>query len=104
MALATSLRHIASAYDLVILDDVSVWLSNIVALKMNVYYEVDCVLEALLRLKAKLVVSKELGLAPLPSSPLVLKYVGLLSCVNQLLARTLDSVRFVIAGRVIKLK
>ncbi|XXN13668.1 MAG: bifunctional adenosylcobinamide kinase/adenosylcobinamide-phosphate guanylyltransferase [Candidatus Hodgkinia cicadicola] len=104
VALATCLLNIANAYELVILDDISVWLSNVIALKMNVYYEIDCILNALSSLKAKLVVSKELGLGMLPSSVLVLEYVNLLNCVNQILARALSSVYFVIAGQAIKIK
>ncbi|AIC63753.1 Adenosylcobinamide kinase [Candidatus Hodgkinia cicadicola] len=104
VALAACLLNIANAYDLVILDDVSVWLSNVIALKMNVYYEIDCVLDALRGLKAKLIVSRELGLGMLPNSALVLEYVSLLNCVNQILARALSSVYFVIAGQAIKIK
>lgn len=71
---------------------------------MNVYYEIDCVLDALRGLKAKLIVSRELGLGMLPNSALVLEYVSLLNCVNQILARALSSVYFVIAGQAIKIK
>ncbi|AUG33828.1 Adenosylcobinamide kinase [Candidatus Hodgkinia cicadicola] len=104
VALAICLLSNADAYDLIILDDIGVWLSNVIALRMNVYYEIDCVLDALCRLKAKLVVSKELGLGLLSNSALALEYVNLLNCVNQLLARTLSSVYFVIASQAIKIK
>lgn len=104
IALATCLLSVANAYDLIILDDISVWLSNVVALKMNVYHEVDCMLNALCGLKTKLIVSKELGLGMLPNTALALEYVNLLSCVNQILARALSSVYFVVAGRAVKIK
>ncbi|ATY93500.1 Adenosylcobinamide kinase [Candidatus Hodgkinia cicadicola] len=102
--LATCLQQFAIHYDLIILDDISIWISNLLLLKQNVYYETDCVLKELNKLKAKLVVSKELGLGILPNSALVLRYVGLLSCVNQLFALTLSNVYFLIAGRAIKIK
>ncbi|XXN13839.1 MAG: bifunctional adenosylcobinamide kinase/adenosylcobinamide-phosphate guanylyltransferase [Candidatus Hodgkinia cicadicola] len=89
---------------MVVLDDVSVWISNIIALKMNVYCEVDRILSVLSSIKHKLVVSKELGLGIIPNSPLVLKYTNLVSCVNQVFARTLNSVYFVIASNAIKIK
>ncbi|XXM90186.1 bifunctional adenosylcobinamide kinase/adenosylcobinamide-phosphate guanylyltransferase [Candidatus Hodgkinia cicadicola] len=102
--LAASLRRFAADYSLVVLDDVSVWLSNVITLKMNAYYEIDCVIEVLRTLKNKLVVSRELGLGIMSTSALVYKYVGLLNSVNQLLAKTLSSVYFVIAGQAIKIK
>ncbi|XXM93366.1 MAG: bifunctional adenosylcobinamide kinase/adenosylcobinamide-phosphate guanylyltransferase [Candidatus Hodgkinia cicadicola] len=104
IALAYCLRQFSNAYNLIILDDISVWLSNVIALKLSIYHEVDCVIEALQSLRAKLVLSKELGLGVLPNNLLTSNYVNLLSCVNQLLANALSSVYFVIAGQALKIK
>ncbi|XXN19791.1 MAG: bifunctional adenosylcobinamide kinase/adenosylcobinamide-phosphate guanylyltransferase [Candidatus Hodgkinia cicadicola] len=102
--LAVCLQQFASDYDLIILDDISLWISNLILLKKNIYYEVDCILKELIKLPAKLIVSRELGLGILPSNLLVLKYVNLLGCVNQLFAFALDTVYFLLAGRALKIK
>ncbi|XXM93550.1 bifunctional adenosylcobinamide kinase/adenosylcobinamide-phosphate guanylyltransferase [Candidatus Hodgkinia cicadicola] len=102
--LVDCLSKAASAHELVALDDISLWLANLVALGMSLCCEVDRLIAKLCSLEHKLVVSKELSLGVQPNNVLVCKYVGLLGSVNQALASSANSVYFVIAGQPVKLK
>ncbi len=97
----------AAGTPVVVLDCVSVWVANVLVEEDEAALEKE--LAALIRAikeldKTLILVSNEVGMGVVPPTPLGRRYRDLLGVVNQRLARALDHVCLVVAGRPLVLK
>ena len=111
LALAAGLRAGAGSYDLVVVDCLTLWVSNL--LLATPPAEVDAAVAAatdqLLAAYAAgsaswVVVTNEVGLGVVPPSELGRRYRDLLGRVNQRVAAAADAVHLVVAGLALDLK
>ncbi len=108
LAVAELLRKLSSRYEIVLLDCITLWLSNIMA-----HSDADTVVEVRSRELIEaikdftgccIIVSNEVGLGIVPDNPLARKFRNLAGMLNQQLAATADDVYFTAAGIPMKIK
>lgn len=109
--LAGALSTTASRYDTVVIDCLTLWVSNLI-LKQGVAVSDQEVLgraESLLKVCREsaprwIIVTNEVGLGIVPDTPLGRRYRDLLGRVNQVFAREADVAYLVVAGLALDLK
>ncbi|MDE2747016.1 MAG: bifunctional adenosylcobinamide kinase/adenosylcobinamide-phosphate guanylyltransferase [Chloroflexota bacterium] len=105
--LVGALRPVVSEYDIVLLDCLTLWVSNMMHAEdaRDVLPEVSWLLDLFGEQEASwIVVSNEVGLGIVPMTQLGRDYADLLGRANQLLASAADEVWFVAAGLPLNLK
>ncbi len=110
--LAASLSSILNDYDVVILECLTLWVSNLMLApptagdaKADIPSRVHEILELYRRGDASwIVVSNEVGLGVIPSTTLGRNYADELGRVNQLVAAAADAVYFMAAGLPLQIK
>ncbi len=108
LAVAELLRKLSGRYEVVMLDCLTLWLSNIMAHTAGD----DAVAERSRELVAAIsslgtaciVVSNEVGLGIVPDNPLARKFRDLAGMLNQSMAHEADEVYFTAAGIPVKIK
>jgi adenosylcobinamide kinase/adenosylcobinamide-phosphate guanylyltransferase len=108
LAVADLLRKLSGRYQVVLLDCLTLWLSNVMA-HTDGDGAVQARVEDLVRVLASfdgacLVVSNEVGLGIVPDNPLARKFRDLAGMLNQRIAQTADEVYFTAAGIPMKIK
>ncbi len=108
LAVADLLRKLSGRYQVVLLDCLTLWLSNVIAHTDGDGVVQDRV-EELVKVLASfdgtcLVVSNEVGLGIVPDNPLARKFRDLAGMLNQRVAQTADEVYFTAAGIPMKIK
>lgn len=106
--LAEWFKEYSHNYRLVVLDCLTLWLSNLRGSRVSeaaIPARVLALLEAMRKSSARVViVSNELGLGLVPVGPAVRKFRDLAGKVNQQVAAEADEVHFVISGQSLRLK
>ena len=109
---ADALMHVADGYDTVLLDCLTLWVSNLLLRAPDPASAGEAIAaqaEALLALQRRsdvnwVVVSNEVGLGVIPPSELGRAYEDALGRVNQMFAAQADAVYFMAAGLPLQLK
>mgnify|MGYP003385063040 FL=1 len=108
LELAAWFTRAGSRYQTIVVDCVTLWLSNLQGSGMKeplVLKRVAGLLEAMRKTKARIViVSNELGLGLVPAEPTVRAFRDLAGRVNQLLAAGADEAHLVVSGIPLRLK
>ena len=108
LAVAELLRKLSSRYEVVLIDCLTLWLSNVMAHTEGD----DAVTTRSLELAAAIadfggsciVVSNEVGLGIVPDNPLARKFRDLAGMLNQKIAQAADEVYFTASGIPVKIK
>ncbi len=94
-----------SPHHVVLLDCLTLWLSNHLALNHNIEEETQALLRAIDTCKAQVIaVSNELGLGLVPSTPLGRSFRDAQGLLNQQFAEAASTVTFIAAGLPLSLK
>jgi len=108
LAVAELLRKLAGNYQVVLLDCVTLWLSNHMARTEKddgILAQVDDLVSALKAFSGtSIVVSNEVGLGIVPDNALARRFRDLAGILNQQIARTADEAYFLAAGIPMKIK
>jgi len=108
LAIAELLKKLSGRYEVVLLDCLTLWLSNIMARTGSndeISARVDELTSGLRDFAgACIVVSNEVGLGIVPDNPLARRFRDLAGMTNQRFARTADEAYFLAAGMPIKIK
>jgi adenosylcobinamide kinase/adenosylcobinamide-phosphate guanylyltransferase len=108
LAAAELLRKLSGRYDVVLLDCLTLWLSNVMAHTEGdgaVSSRADELVAAIRSFGgACIVVSNEVGLGIVPDNPLARKFRDFAGMLNQNVARAADEVYFTAAGIPMKIK
>jgi adenosylcobinamide kinase/adenosylcobinamide-phosphate guanylyltransferase len=92
-------------YDVILLDCLTLWLSNLLLNNKDVEKEIDSFCSSLPALNCSLfAVSNEVGLGIVPDNELSRKFRDLAGCLNQKVAKAADEVYLVTAGIPLKIK
>ena len=99
--LAAALRAVDGADTVVLVDCLTLWLSNLILGEVDIEREVDGLLAALAGLEARIIlVSNEVGLGIVPDNALARRFRDAAGRLHQRLAAQVDSVDGVMAGLV----
>ena len=108
LAIADLLKKLSSSYDVVLLDCLTLWLSNTMAHTDGddaVATRSDELVEAIRAFKGTcIVVSNEVGLGIVPDNPLARKFRDLAGTLNQKVAQAADEAYFTASGIPMKIK
>jgi adenosylcobinamide kinase / adenosylcobinamide-phosphate guanylyltransferase len=108
LAVAELLRKLSDRYEVLLLDCLTLWLSNVMAHSSGdsaVLSRSDELVEAIREFPgACIVVSNEVGLGIVPDNPLARKFRDLAGILNQKVAKAADEVYFSAAGIPLKIK
>jgi adenosylcobinamide kinase / adenosylcobinamide-phosphate guanylyltransferase len=107
-ALTTALASAANDYDLVIIDCLTLWVSNLLLATPSPIDPVEATAPLLDVYERHdpdwIVVSNEVGLGLVPDTPLGRTYRDILGAVNRRVATAADTVLFMVAGQPLKIK
>jgi adenosylcobinamide kinase/adenosylcobinamide-phosphate guanylyltransferase len=108
LAVAELLQKLSNRYDIVLLDCLTLWLSNVMAHRSNDAAVTACSEELVLAMKgfggSLIVVSNEVGLGIVPDNPLARKFRDCAGLLNQKVAQSADEVYFTVSGIPMRMK
>jgi adenosylcobinamide kinase/adenosylcobinamide-phosphate guanylyltransferase len=108
LAVAELLKKLSGRYDVVLLDCLTLWLSNVIAHTNGddvVSFRSEELVSAIKDFSGGcIIVSNEVGLGIVPDNPLARKFRDFAGILNQRVAQTADEVYFTAAGIPIKIK
>ena len=106
LALADALRRAAARHDVILVDCLTLWITNLLGAGVNVAAAVEQLVEALNAIDSCeiVLVSNEVGLGIVPDNALARTFRDLAGAAHQCLAVVCDDVYFVVAGLPMTLK
>jgi adenosylcobinamide kinase / adenosylcobinamide-phosphate guanylyltransferase len=106
LALADALKGSAAKHDVILVDCLTLWITNLLGANSNVAAAVDELVEALKGIEATrvILVSNEVGLGIVPDNALARMFRDLAGSAHQRLAEICGEVHFVVAGLPMTLK
>jgi adenosylcobinamide kinase/adenosylcobinamide-phosphate guanylyltransferase len=106
LALATALRGAARKHDVILVDCLTLWITNLLGAGANVAEAVDGLITILSELDGTrvILVSNEVGLGIVPDNAMARMFRDLAGAAHQRLADICDEVHFVVAGLPMTLK
>lgn len=107
--IASVLKRIAPEYDMVLIDCMTLWVSNLLTLHNLGDDEIEAAFSGFIRALDNaacrvIVVSNEVGLGIMPADRLSRRYQNFLGAVNSRIAGVADSVYMMISGLPVKIK
>lgn len=106
LALANALKGAARRHDVILVDCLTLWISNLLGANRNVAEAVGELAATLATLDTSrvILVSNEVGLGIVPDNPLARTFRDLAGAAHQRLAETCAEVHFIVAGLPMTLK
>lgn len=106
--LAARIKKIGNKYDIILIDCLTLWVSNLLLLEFNetkIKKGIEETLGALRETKANsVIVSNEVGLSIVPTNILAREFRDIAGTINQIVAQKADSVIFMAAGIPMEIK
>ena len=106
LALSTALKAAAREHDVILVDCLTLWITNLLGANLNVAEAVDELIATLPDIDTArvILVSNEVGLGIVPDNPLARMFRDLAGAAHQRLAEICSEVHFVVAGLPMTLK
>jgi adenosylcobinamide kinase/adenosylcobinamide-phosphate guanylyltransferase len=106
IALTTALKAAAKSHDVILVDCLTLWITNLIGANEDVARAVDELASALPEISGcrVILVSNEVGLGVVPDNPLARMFRDLAGAAHQRLAEICTDVHFVVAGLPMTLK
>ena len=106
LALTAALRGAAKKHDVILVDCLTLWITNLIVANRNVAEAVDELAAALPQIEGSriILVSNEVGLGIVPDNPMARMFRDLAGAAHQRLAEICAEVHFVVAGLPMTLK
>jgi adenosylcobinamide kinase / adenosylcobinamide-phosphate guanylyltransferase len=106
LALADALERAAARHDVILVDCLTLWITNLLGAGRDVAAAVEDLATALAKVEASriILVSNEVGLGIVPDNPLARTFRDLAGSTHQRMAEICDDVYFVAAGLPLTLK
>lgn len=99
------IKDVHKKYDVIIIDCLTLWLSNLMLAGSNIEKELELFISSLTDVHCSIfIVSNEVGLGIVPDNAIARKFRDLSGYVNQRIAETADEVYLAAAGIPIKIK
>jgi adenosylcobinamide kinase/adenosylcobinamide-phosphate guanylyltransferase len=106
LKLAEVIKEIEGKYSVILIDCLTLWLSNIMHTDLNIKAEIEHLISSLVtcRFSLVIIVSNEVGMGIVPYNELSRKFRDMAGLLNQKIAETSDEVYIVVAGIPVKIK
>lgn len=106
IALSAALERAAASHDAILVDCLTLWITNMIVANANVAQAVDQLIDTLGRIKDArvILVSNEVGLGIVPDNAMARMFRDLAGSAHQRLAEICDDAYFVVAGLPMVLK
>ena len=106
LALSAALERASMRHDVILVDCITLWMSNLLGASRDVAGAVDDLVRTLARLEGirVILVSNEVGLGIVPDNPLARSFRDLSGSAHQRLAESCAEVYFIVAGLPLTLK
>ncbi len=104
--LGRAVREVSPAYDVIVIDCLTIWLSNLLCVSRELEGEQDDFVDSLRALGAStlFIVSNEVGMGIVPENELARRFRDLAGELNQRIAQIADEVFLISAGLPLKIK
>lgn len=104
--IAETMREISDKYEVIVIDCLTLWLSNLLLAEKDMDQEIDAFVTSVMAHKAShiFIVSNEVGMGIVPENRLARKFRDLAGHLNQKLAHIADEVYLVTAGIPLRIK
>jgi adenosylcobinamide kinase/adenosylcobinamide-phosphate guanylyltransferase len=104
--LSTALKAAAREHDVILVDCITLWITNMLGANREVASAVDGLIAVLAKIESSrvILVSNEVGFGIVPDNPLARTFRDLSGAAHQRLAEICDEVHFIIAGLPMTLK
>lgn len=106
LKIAEVIKEIKGKYSVILIDCLTLWLSNIMHIDLNIKAEIEHLISSLVtcRFSLVIIVSNEVGMGIVPDNELSRKFRDMAGLLNQKIAATSDEVYMVVAGIPVKIK
>ncbi len=105
LMIAEIIKNIGDKYDAVVLDCLTLWLSNIIHANLDMEPEIERLISSLLSHHISVfIVSNEVGMGIVPENEMARKFRDMAGTLNRRVARVADEVYLVVAGIPLKIK
>lgn len=103
--LSNLIKDISSKYNIILIDCLTLWLSNLLLNNKNVEAEIESLISILSTMDCLMfIVSNEVGMGIVPENKLARRFRDLVGYINQRIAEIADDTYLVVSGMPIKLK
>ena len=104
--IADVIKKTEGKYSVIVIDCLTLWLSNVMNSGLDIKAEIECLISSLLTPYSSLmyIVSNEVGMGIVPENEMARKFRDMAGILNQKIAEVSDRVYMVIAGIPIKIK
>ncbi len=103
--IAPLIKELSGRYDVILLDCLTLWLSNMFQNEANIEGEIEKLTSTLENIKSPIfIVSNETGMGIVPDNPLARKFRDMSGIMNQKVAFVADEVYMVVAGIPMRIK
>lgn len=104
--IADVIKKIEGKYSVIVIDCLTLWLSNIMHAGLNIKTEIEYLISSLLtlHLSSMYIVSNEVGMGIVPENEMARRFRDMAGVLNQKMAEVSDKVYMVVAGIPIKIK
>ena len=105
LMIAEVIKKIGDRYDAIVLDCLTLWLSNIMHSNLIIETEIERLISSLLSHQTSVfIVSNEVGMGIVPENEMARKFRDMAGLLNQKIAGAADEVYIVVAGIPLKIK
>ncbi|MFA6055505.1 MAG: bifunctional adenosylcobinamide kinase/adenosylcobinamide-phosphate guanylyltransferase [Thermodesulfovibrionales bacterium] len=105
LMIAEVIKKIGGQYDTLVLDCLTLWLSNVMHANLNTEAEIERLISSLLSHQTSVfIVSNEVGMGIVPENEMARKFRDMTGMLNQKLAGAADEVYIVVAGIPLRIK
>jgi adenosylcobinamide kinase/adenosylcobinamide-phosphate guanylyltransferase len=105
LMIAEVIKKIGDRYDTLVLDCLTLWLSNIMHANLSIEAEIERLISSLLSHQTSVfIVSNEVGMGIVPENEMARKFRDMTGMLNQKVAGVADEVYIVIAGIPLRIK
>jgi adenosylcobinamide kinase/adenosylcobinamide-phosphate guanylyltransferase len=100
------LRETYDRYQVIVVDCLTLWLSNVMHAGMNPGHEIDCLISSLTTHHSSLlfIVSNEVGMGIVPENEMARRFRDVAGVLNQKVAEVSDEIYLLIAGLPVKIR
>lgn len=106
LKIADLIREIEDKYDVIVVDCLTLWLSNLMHVGLDIEVEIDRFISSLVTRHSSLmyIVSNEVGMGIVPENEMARKFRDIVGFLNQRVAEIADEVYLLVSGIPLRLK
>jgi adenosylcobinamide kinase / adenosylcobinamide-phosphate guanylyltransferase len=105
LRIAETINRVGDRYDTIVLDCLTLWLSNVLHANLNIEAEIESLIASLRSHQTSVfIVSNEVGMGIVPENEMARKFRDMAGLLNQKIAAAADEVYIVVSGIPLRIK